>query len=171
VGNGITKLLERALPEGQQTAQNVAKIRPAFLSYYDDHLADFTRPYPSIEALLHALSERGVKLAVASNKYQRATEKLVSRFFAAIPFAAVLGQRENIPVKPDAHIVREILSAAGETEKTCLYIGDSEVDMQTAHHAGVRVCAVTWGFRQREVLEKYTPDCWADCPSEILKFI
>ena len=171
VGNGITKLLERALPTGEQTAENIAKIRPAFFAYYNAHLTDFTRPYQDIVPLLGALAKRGVKLAVASNKYQYATEKLITHFFAGIPFAAVLGQRENVPVKPDAHIVREILAAAHETEQTCLYIGDSEVDMQTARNAGVRVCAVTWGFREKEILQAYRPDFIVSRPLEILALI
>jgi len=171
VGNGIMKLLERALPDGEQTAQNVARIRPAFFSYYDAHLTDFTRPYTGIAQLLKQLCARGIKLAVASNKYQSATEKLIKHFFAGISFTAVLGQRENVPIKPDAQVVREILSLAGETEKTCLYIGDSDVDMQTARNAGVRACAVTWGFRKREVLEKYNPDFYADIPADILRFL
>lgn len=169
VGNGITKLLERALPQGQQSPENIARIRPFFFSYYDAHITDFTRPYAGINELLHALAARGVKLAVASNKYQEGTEKLIKHFFAHTPFVSVLGQRENVPVKPDAYVVREILSLARETEKNCLYIGDSDVDIQTAHNAGVRVCAVTWGFRTREMLEKYHPDFFADKPADILR--
>ena len=171
VGNGITKLLERALPEGEQTAQNVEKIRPFFLDYYDNHLADFTRPYVGIYDLLKTLSARGIKLAVASNKYQAATEKLINRFFDGISFAAVLGQRENVPTKPDPFVVREILSASGETEQTCLFVGDSQVDMQTAHNSGVHVCAVTWGFRTREELAAFRPDFTADSPDDILRII
>ena len=171
VGNGIGKLLERALPQGAQTPQNAAKLRPAFLAYYDAHLTDFTRPYAGIEELLKNLCARGIKLAVASNKYQRATEKLITHFFGDTPFVAVLGQRENIPSKPDAHVVREILSLSRETRETCWYVGDSQVDMQTAKNAGVRVCAVTWGFRTKEELAVYAPDFYADTPSDILRLI
>ncbi len=167
VGNGVNKLLERALPDGHKTAQEVAAIRPAFFAYYDQHLADVTKPYPGMAELLEALHLRGVKLAVASNKYQSATERLVKQFFPDIPFTAVLGQREGIPVKPDPSIVEEILWAAGVPRERVLYVGDSDVDMQTAHNAGVRVCAVTWGFRSREELAAYKPDFIANTPPEI----
>lgn len=171
VGNGISKLLERALPQGEKTPQNTEKLRPVFFAYYDAHLTDFTRPYAGVNELLKNLTARGIKLAVASNKYQRATEKLVTHFFADTPFVSVLGQRENIPTKPNAYVVREILSCAHETAQTCLYVGDSEVDMQTAQNAGVPVCAVTWGFRTKEVLAAYHPDFYADTPAEILSLI
>lgn len=171
VGNGVNKLLERVLPEGAKTERHIAEIRPAFFAYYDKHLADVTRPYPGIEALLERLQQRGIKLAVASNKYQSATERLVKYFFPNISFTAVLGQREGIAVKPDPTIVQEIMWAAGEKAENVLYVGDSDVDMQTAKNAGVRVCAVTWGFRSKEQLESYRPDFITDNPAEISAMI
>lgn len=152
VGNGINKLFERALPEGKKTPANVQQVRQAFLPYYDEHNTDATVPYPGIPELLVALREQGRQLAVASNKYQRATEKLIGHYFPDIRFTAVLGQREGIPVKPDPAIVREILLRAGADEKETLYIGDSGVDMQTAANSGVDSIGVTWGFRPREEL-------------------
>lgn len=171
VGNGVNKLLERVLPEGAKTERHIAEIRPAFFAYYDKHLADVTRPYPGIEALLERLQQKGIKLAVASNKYQSATERLVKYFFPNISFTAVLGQREGIAVKPDPTIVQEIMWAAGEKAENVLYVGDSDVDMQTAKNAGVRVCAVTWGFRSKEQLESYRPDFITDNPAEISAMI
>ncbi len=171
VGNGVTKLLERALPEGHKTPQNIEKIRPAFFAYYDEHLTDVTRPYPGIAELLENLQKRGVKLAVASNKYQSATERLVKHFFPNISFCAVLGQREEVPVKPDPAIVNEILWASGAAREDVLYVGDSDVDMQTAHNAGVRVCAVTWGFRSREELASFKPNFMAEQPADIADMV
>lgn len=171
VGNGVTKLLERALPEGHKTMQDVEKIRPAFFAYYDEHLMDVTRPYPGMAELLGGLQKRGVKLAVASNKYQSATERLVKHFFPNISFCAVLGQREGVAVKPDPAIVNEILWASGASREDTLYVGDSDVDMQTAHNAGVRVCAVTWGFRSREELASFRPDFMADRPADIAEMV
>ena len=168
VGNGVNKLLERALPDGHKTAQEVAAIRPAFFAYYDQHLADVTKPYPGMAELLEALHLRGVKLAVASNKYQSATEKLVRLYFPQVEFCAVLGARENVPVKPDPQIVRDILQAAGVAKENVLYVGDSDVDMQTAQNAQVKACAVTWGFRTREQLLPYAPAAWADKATDIL---
>lgn len=171
VGNGVGKLLERALPEGYKTPEYMAKIRPAFFEYYDKHLADNTRPYTGMAELLSSLQKRGIKLAVASNKYQSATERLVKYFFPEIHFTAVLGQREGIPVKPDPTIVNDILFAAGCEREDVLYVGDSDVDMQTAKNAEVRVCGVLWGFRTREVLAGYQPDYLTENPQEILDMV
>jgi len=171
VGNGITKLLERALPQEKKTVQYVDKIRPSFLSYYDKHLTDYTTAYEGISALLHTLKNRSVKLAVASNKYHDATCRLIQHFFPDISFQAVLGQREGCPVKPNPQIVEEILHLCGETKQTCLYVGDSDVDMQTAQNAGVKACGVTWGFRTREVLSSYQPDYLIDFPRQLLTII
>lgn len=170
VGNGVAKLLERALPLGHKTPENLAAMRTAFFAYYDEHLADKTHPYSGITQLLTTLQKRGVKLAVASNKYQRATERLIKHFFPQITFAAVLGQRENIPVKPHPQIVEDILALAHETHAHTLYVGDSDVDMQTAQNAGVKACAVTWGFRSREVLAAYQPFALIDHPQDLANF-
>lgn len=171
VGNGVTKLLERALPDGAKTPANVERMREVFFKYYDEHLWDATSVYPGMAQLLEALQKCGVKLAVASNKYQSATERLVKHFFPQIQFFEVLGQREGFPVKPDADIVYQILLSAGAQKQDVLYVGDSDVDMQTAKNAGVRACAVTWGFRPREVLQSHHPDFMTDNPQDILAMV
>lgn len=105
VGNGINKLFERALPETERTEANVLRIRSQFIPYYNVHNADFSTPYPGIPEVLHTLQSHGILLAVASNKYQSATEKLIAHYFPTLRFEKVLGQREGIPVKPDPTIV------------------------------------------------------------------
>lgn len=167
VGNGIMKLLERALPEEARTPENVLLMRGEFMPYYDLHNADGSRPYPGIRELLRHLQRQGVLLAVASNKYQSATTKLVAHYFPDIRFAAVLGQREGIPVKPDPAIIRDIMDITGIGADDILYMGDSGVDMQTAHNAGVDACGVTWGFRPRAELEAYSPARIVDSAAEI----
>ena len=152
VGNGINKLFERALPENERTVENIAKVRAVFLPYYDIHNTDFTEPYEGIYELLKELQSRGILLAVASNKYQTATEKLISAIFPDIKFAAVLGQREGIPVKPDPAIVHDIFKITSASPDETIYIGDSGVDMQTASNGGITSIGVTWGFRSREEL-------------------
>lgn len=171
VGNGINKLLERALPPAARTPENVAKLKTEFMVHYDAHNADLTVPYPGIETLLKTLDQLHMKMAVLSNKYQAATERLVKHYFPQIPFAAVIGQREDRPVKPNPLGVEEILSATGVNKNDALYVGDSDVDIQTARNAGVSVCAVSWGFRDRSVLEAHAPDFIADTPLEILTMI
>ncbi len=167
VGNGISKLLERALPEGARTAENVERLRTDFVPYYDAHNAEQSKPYPGVAALLLRLQERGMMLAVASNKYQTATEKLVAHYFPAIRFVKVMGQREGVPVKPDPTIVFDIMEAAGVGKEDVLYVGDSGVDMQTAHNAGVDAVAVSWGFRPRTELEAFRPLAIIDRAEEL----
>lgn len=167
VGNGINKLFERALPDGEKTEENVLRVRQEFVPYYDQHNADKSRPYPGVTELLETLQTAGMQLAVASNKYQAATEKLIAHYFPNIKFTAVFGQREGIPVKPDPIIVKEILQIAKVQEEDTLYVGDSGVDMQTAINAGVTSCGVTWGFRPRTELESFHPDHIVDNAEEI----
>ena len=167
VGNGINKLFERALPDGEKTEENVLRVRQEFVPYYAQHNADKSRPYPGVTELLETLQTAGMQLAVASNKYQAATEKLIAHYFPNIKFTAVFGQREGIPVKPDPIIVKEILQIAKVQEEETLYVGDSGVDMQTAINAGVTSCGVTWGFRPRTELESFHPDHIVDNAEEI----
>ena len=171
VGNGINKLFERALPEGEKTEENIAKIRQDFLAHYDVHNADASRPYEGIPELLQALQDKGIQLAVASNKYQAATTKLVGYFFPSIRFTAVLGQREGVKTKPDPGIVSEIREKAHVEAADTLYIGDSNVDMQTAINSVVDACGVTWGFRPASELESYHPKYIAQKASDILDML
>lgn len=169
VGNGVNKLLERALPEGRRSEAEVRRLKTLFTPHYDAHCTDFSRPYPGMEQLLLRLHDLGVKLAVASNKYQAATEMVVDHYFASVPFVGVFGQRDGVPVKPDPSIISEILTIAGVAKTDALLVGDSEVDVQTGHNAGVEVCAVTWGFRPRAQLAAYLPAFWADSAEDILR--
>ena len=106
---------------------------------------------------LKTLQQQGIMIAVASNKYQAATRKLIAHYFPEINFVEVLGQREGIPAKPDPSIINEIMTKAGVKQEDILYVGDSNVDMQTAHHAGVTAIGVAWGFRPRTELEALHP--------------
>ncbi|MDD3038985.1 HAD family hydrolase [Bacteroides sp.] len=171
VGNGINKLFERALPEGEKSEENVLRVRKEFIPYYDAHNADDSCPYPGIPELLSDAQSRGIQLAVASNKYQSATQKLITHYFSGIHFTAVFGQREGIKVKPDPTIVFDILKLADIRKEDVLYVGDSGVDMQTAANAGVTACGVTWGFRPRTELEKFNPSYIVDSAEEINELI
>ena len=171
VGNGINKLLERALPIHEQTEENVIRMRSHFVPYYDVHNADLSNPYPGIVSLLEDLQAKGIQIAVASNKYQEATVKLVKQYFPDIDFIEILGQREGINVKPDPTIVFDILQKADVSKEDILYVGDSGVDMQTAINAGVDAVGVTWGFRPRAELESFQPMGLIDKAEELLGFI
>ncbi|HLP04754.1 MAG TPA: HAD family hydrolase [Paludibacter sp.] len=171
IGNGLNKLLERALPETAKTSENITQLRVHFLEYYREHNSDLTVPYKGIPELLLQLQETGVKLAVASNKYHEGTQQLVNQFFPDIRFSAVFGQRENIPAKPDPVVVEDILAIAGTNKNEVLYVGDSGVDMQTAKNAGIDAAGVTWGLRPRAELEAFSPEFLIDKPGEVLDII
>ena len=172
VGSGIMKLFERALPPEERTEENIAQIRELFLPYYEAHKADLSAPYNGIVELLAELDRRGVALAVASNKYHQATETLVRHYFPTTPFCAVFGHREGMAVKPSPEIVWEIMRVAGtERAEEVLYVGDSDVDMLTAHNAGVEAVGVSWGFRPREELAAHSPKAIVDTPGEILDLL
>ena len=174
VGNGINKLIERALPESDRNEETVMQLRAFFVPYYDEHNCDLTHPYDGIPALLETLKQQGHTLAVASNKYQAATEKIVEKLFPGI-FDVVLGERENVARKPDPQIVWDIVEAIGrkgeETIEDALYIGDSLVDAETAKAAKLPFVACTWGFCTREQLMTAQAHYMADHPKEILTII
>ena len=171
VGNGINKLFERALPEEARTIENVLKIRSHFVPYYNAHNCDLSRPYPGIPELLEALQNAGLQLAVASNKYHEATVKLIERFFPEIHFAAVFGQRDNVPTKPDPTVVEEIIGLCHVRKEEVLYVGDSCVDMQTGKNAQVETVGVSWGFRPRKELEDNGATHIIDKAADLLQLV
>lgn len=168
IGGGITKLFKGALPPEARTDEMVAKMRTYFLPYYREHICDLTRPYDGIEEMLDKLSAHGIKFAIASNKFQSGTEELAQRLLGKYSFVKVLGQREGCPTKPDPQIIKEVMAEMpGLTAEEVVYCGDSDVDMITAHNAGVKALGVCWGFRGREELQANDPWLLVDSPSEI----
>jgi len=156
VGNGVRRLIERAIPSENRTDSNIDKLLTDFRAYYDEHLCDFTKPYPGIEELLEDLATSGVALAVASNKYESAVRRLIGHFFPDVKFAAVFGNVEGVPVKPDPSIVFRILGECPTAKADVLYVGDSAVDIETARRACVESVGVSWGFRPvRELTGAY----------------
>ena len=173
VGNGINKLIERALPEEHRNEATVLRLREYFVPFYDQHNCDLTRPYDGIPELLQTLKAAEHTLAVASNKYQAATEKIVSHFFPNT-FDVVLGERAGIPRKPDPQVVWDILASLPSTinhKPSTLYVGDSLVDAATAKAANLPFVACTWGFCTKEQLLTVTPDHMVNHPSEIINQI
>ena len=171
VGNGVTKLIERALPEQFRDEATIEKVKSGFLDYYMRHKTDLTRPYDGIPELLHALQEKGVKIAVASNKFIAGTQALVKGFFPDIDFCAVLGQREGVPIKPDPYIANEAMQLAGVGRGDCLYVGDTATDMQTASNAGLESVGVSWGFRPVSELKDAGAAHIIDKPAELLSLV
>ena len=166
VGNGINNLIRRALPQSERTEENILRVRAHFVPYYNDHNCDYTHPYDGIPSLLAVLKAEGHQLAVASNKYQAATKKIVNHFFPGI-FDVILGERENIERKPNPQIVFDILSTLNIQHAT-LYVGDSLVDRDTAQNANVPFVACSWGFVSREALMENGVGRIIDQPQELL---
>lgn len=171
VGNGILRLVERALPEHLRTPEYVADARRDFLAYYIDHIDCHTHPYDGIREVLQKLQQDGWMLAVASNKFDAGTKKLIANIFPEITFKAVYGNREGFPLKPDAALLDLIMQECGATRETTFMVGDSGIDIETAKNAAVRSVGCSWGFRSRKELVECGADYIADKPIELLKII
>ncbi len=152
VGNGIPKLIERIVPEGSDE-NAIKKVHDCFAKYYDAHCLDKTKPYDGISEMLRKLHEQGIKTAVASNKDHAFSVKLIKDFFGDnIDF--VCGRKDGFPKKPDPYLVNVLINLLNADKKDTLYVGDSNVDMETAANAGLESCGVLWGFRnEAELLE------------------
>ena len=170
VGNGMRKLIMRALPAEKAADDTfVDSTLASFLKYYAEHIDIYTKPYPGIPELIKTLYNDGYKLAVASNKIQAGAEKLIAKFFPDIPFVAVMGNSPQYPLKPDAALVEYIMGKAGTDRAHTIMVGDSGTDIQTARNAGIPVIAVSWGFRPRTELT--AADCIADNTVEIQRIL
>ena len=171
VGNGIMRLVERALPEELRTEEYVKAARKDFMDYYIEHIDQKSVPYDGITELIDELQSKGAKLAVASNKFQAGTEKLIRKFFPNIDFVEICGNREGVPLKPDTALVDLILEKAGVERSRVAMVGDSGVDIQTARNAGITSIGVCWGFRSREELEENRADHIVSSVEELKKVL
>lgn len=169
VGNGIRLLIERAVPENTDSGV-VDSCFEDFKAHYKEHSADNTKPYEGIIALLEELKSKGVKLAVVSNKADFAVQSLVEKYFPDL-FDFAVGEREGIRRKPCPDSVNEAMNVLGVTSDEVFYVGDSEVDVETSHNAGVECVSVTWGFRDKCVLESLSPEYIIDKPSQLMELI
>lgn len=148
VGHGVRNLVTVSLPVDLQGDEAlIDECLADFKAWYTSHIDVYTRPYAGMQQLLRELHSRGIKLAVASNKFQSGTEYLVDRFFGDVPFVAILGDREGYPLKPEPEIVEECLRSAGVKRSEAVMVGDSLTDMKTAANGGIPGIAVSWGYR------------------------
>lgn len=166
VGDGIYKLVERSLPEEARDERQVLKTKAVFEAYYKDHSLDETKPYSGIVDLLKTLKETGIACGVVTNKAHTYAVQLVQKFFDET-IDQILGQREGIPTKPHPQSVEEMMKCFNVLPSECLYIGDSNVDIQTAKAAGVRSVGVLWGFRGEEELKQEGADYLVESVSEL----
>ena len=148
VGHGARNLMMKAVPaEHRKDEALIDAVLADFRNYYNTHIDVYTKPFPGIPQLLESLHQNGIKLAVASNKFQEGTEHLIKEFFPDIPFVAILGNRPNQPLKPDPEVVGEILSKSCLSKSDAVMVGDSDTDMETAANGGIHSIAVDWGYR------------------------
>ena len=171
VGNGVRRLMTRVLPEDARDDETVDRVLGDFLKHYDEHCTDYTKHYNGMPELLQDLRDMGVGIAVASNKYQKAVDKIITHFFPDIPFIAVEGHREGVNVKPDPSVLFAILAKAGVAKADCLYVGDSGVDMEAGRRACIDTVGVTWGFRSKKELVEYYADAIVNNPIDILDIV
>lgn len=168
VGNGAGLLIHRALPQGVDSARE-AEVLAAYRAYYQAHNCIRTRPYEGIPELLAALRRAGVRTAVVSNKPDETTRTLAARFFPELDGA--LGQRDGVAAKPAPDMVQAVLSRLWAEPGQALYVGDSEVDVDTARNAGLAMIGVSWGFRGRAALESAGAPAVADTPAQLLELL
>ena len=165
VGNGARVLAQRCVRDRQELAESV---RQAYQAWYEKHNLVRTRPYEGVPELLHALHERGVRLAVFSNKPDADTKAVVRHFFPEIPFAVVRGQVEGVPVKPDPTGALAVADEMGLAPGDFLYLGDTAVDMECALAAGMHPVGALWGFRTEEELRQSGAEHLARQPGDLL---
>ena len=167
VGNGVGKLIERAIPEGLANPQ-YEDVLATFRKHYMLHSLDTTAPYPGIESLLHSLRSHGCNVAVVSNKFYNATVELCRHFFADTVEVAI-GERENIRRKPAPDTVFEAMRQLGVSGEDTAYVGDSDVDVATARNSGIPCISVLWGFRDRDFLIEHGATTFVNTPEDIIK--
>jgi phosphoglycolate phosphatase len=171
VGDGVAKLITRALPEDKRDAETLRSCLEAYREDYDQHWNIKTRLYEGIGTLLDELTARGLKLAILSNKPHEFTERCVREFLSKWSFDAVIGGRDGVPLKPDPAGALEIARTLGIPPAACLYLGDTAVDIKTAIAAGMTPVGVLWGFRPTEELRESGAKILIEQPLEILRLL
>ena len=169
VGNGVRKLVERALPDHAKERAFDAVFKD-FCTHYAIHCSDMTKPYPQVPELIAELSQRGYKLGIVSNKSDAEVKKLNEKFFHE-QIAVAVGNRPGISRKPAPDSFSYVLETLGSSVEKTLYVGDSGVDVAMARNANVDLVSVTWGFRQREQLEEAGAVRFIDTPLELLTYL
>ena len=165
VGNGIRKLIERGVPSGtdERTAD---AVHADFSAYYALHCADATAPYEGVRDVISALRAKGLRTAVVSNKIDSAVQMLVQRYFPG-DFDFAVGERADVRRKPAPDAVFAALEALGVKKEDAVFVGDSEVDLETAANAGLPCVSVTWGFKDRDFLLAHGAKTLIDTPEEL----
>lgn len=171
-GNGADELVRKmlaAVPGGEKA--DYEQVRILYRKWFEENPLYHVKPFEGIPELLRGLKEEGMKIAVLSNKPHNAAIEVVEKIFGAGMFHKIQGQTEQVPRKPSPVGALTIASEFSLRPEECLYVGDTDTDMETGHGAGMFTIGVTWGFRPRRELEEHKADFIVDRPEEILEFI
>ena len=169
IGNGLTKFAERALPKNRKGLRD--ELLKIMVTYYQHHCLIKTVPYEGIRSVIGTLSDKGIRMAVLTNKNQKPAETVVTHFWNKGVFGPVVGVRDGRKIKPDPNSTLEILEQWQLNASEVIFIGDSEVDIQTAHAAGVFSVGCEWGFRDTEQLLAAGAKTLIQKPVQILDFL
>lgn len=169
VGNGIRKLIRRAVP-AETTEETVDEMFKCFKPYYDEHCLDKTKVYDGMLEELEVLYNKGYKLAIVSNKVDSAVKELNEKFFSKY-ISVAIGEKEGVRRKPAPDTVIAALSELGISKEEAIYVGDSDVDFETAKNSGLPCISVLWGFRDKEFLIEHGAQNFAEKPAEISRLI
>ena len=169
-GDGMPKMIERALPKNEQTKETIEKILPIFLKYYSEHYCDNTVSYTGMPELIDNLKLRGILVSVVTNKAQDMAEKVVNKLYGN-RFTLILGKRDGIPAKPDPTAALIAMSELCVKPEECVFVGDSKMDVMTGVNSGACPVGVLWGFRKRDELISGGAKYIIQKPEELLAII
>ncbi|MBQ7609245.1 MAG: HAD family hydrolase [Desulfovibrionaceae bacterium] len=174
VGNGFIVLVMRALPQGlaeSMPQEDFTNILNVAKNHYAEHMCERTEPYGDLPSVLKTLADASIRLCVLSNKPEPMTQALVAHYYPNVPFFRVLGGRPDFPLKPDPSRLLSLLDELGLSPADTLFVGDSNVDMQTAHAAGMEAIGVAWGFRGARELLNHGASKLIESPAELLTLL
>jgi len=169
VGNGVRLLMIRAVPDGENNPL-FEETFALFKDYYGEHCNDNTKPYAGVVGLIETLKKKGYAVAIVSNKIDFAVKELNDLYFKGIVPVAI-GEKEGIRRKPAPDTVFEALKELGKTKEEAIYVGDSDVDIETAKNSGMPCISVLWGFRDKEFLAEHGAEYYAETAEDVLRYI
>jgi phosphoglycolate phosphatase len=171
IGGGMRAQVRHALPASQRQEEMITECLVAYRRTYNRLWQEKTRPYPGIPELLNTLTDKHIKMAVLTNKPQRITELCIQAFFPDETFTVIQGQRDHIPLKPDPAGSLDIAERLRVSPRACVFVGDSEIDIQTAVHAGMFPVGVLWGYRPEQELREHGAQAVIQHPGELLNIL
>lgn len=171
VGRGLRVLVTEALPEASRASDTVQRVHDALDGYLRGHPVTKTKPYPEVPELLSSLQNAGIAMGILTNKPDALTHLVVARLLGRWPFVGVYGQRENVPRKPDPTVAIALSSQMGSAPARTLFVGDSDVDMETARAARMTAVGAAWGFRGADELRAAGAEHLISGPLELLKVL